>query len=118
MVGLPIIGVIENMAAFTCPKCDVTSPIFKPSQNGRVQELCEKNGLKLLGSLPIDPKICKAMDLGILIKNVSQKYYQKPVKNEKFVSTILSRKGENPMEVKSKCIDEMQKITETVKMIL
>jgi len=70
MVGLPIIGVIENMAAFTCPKCDVTSPIFKPSQNGRVQELCEKNGLKLLGSLPIDPKICKAMDLGILLKYV------------------------------------------------
>ena len=68
MVGLPIIGVIENMAGFSCPKCDVTSPIFKPSQIGRVKELCEKNGLKLLGSLPIDPKICKAMDLGTLIK--------------------------------------------------
>ena len=122
MVGLPIIGVIENMAAFTCPKCDVTSPIFKPSQNGRVQELCEKNGLKLLGSLPIDPKICKAMDLGILIKYVPE-YHQLPRKNvkksfEKFLTNILSRKGENPMEVESKCIDEMQKITETVKSIL
>lgn len=35
-----------------------------------------------------------------------------------FLTNILSRKGENPMEVESKCIDEMQKITETVKSIL
>ena len=97
MVGLPIIGVIENMAGFSCPKCDVTSPIFKPSQNERVKELCEKNGLKLLGSLPIDPKICKAMDLGILIKYILKtSYLENLSKVEKlcirvFLDTILSK---------------------------
>ena len=28
-VGVPILGVVENMAAFACPKCQVGSPLAK-----------------------------------------------------------------------------------------
>ena len=51
------------MSGFTCTKCSVTSAIFKPTEKG-VGGLCERNNLQLLGSLPIAPKICRALDEG------------------------------------------------------
>ncbi|CBY21127.1 unnamed protein product [Oikopleura dioica] len=62
-VDLKILGLIENMAGFVCPKCTKESEIFRKSDGG-VEEFCEKNDVAYLGALPIDPKICQAMDTG------------------------------------------------------
>uniref|UniRef100_A0A671RGR9 Cytosolic Fe-S cluster assembly factor nubp1-like n=1 Tax=Sinocyclocheilus anshuiensis TaxID=1608454 RepID=A0A671RGR9_9TELE len=62
-VKIPIIGVIENMSGFVCPKCKNTSQIFPPTTGG-AQRMCEELNLPLLGSVPLDPRIGKSCDEG------------------------------------------------------
>lgn len=62
-VNLPILGVIENMSGFVCPKCKNTSQIFPPTTGG-AQRMCEELNLPLLGRIPLDPRIGKSCDEG------------------------------------------------------
>lgn len=62
-MGVPIIGVVENMSGFVCPSCHGRSDIFFPSTGG-ASALCEELGLKFLGSVPLDPRIAKSCDAG------------------------------------------------------
>jgi len=64
-VNLNILGIIENMSTFLCPKCCKESVIFRPSSNGTNQ--LTKDGIQLLGRIPLDPIIGKACDEGISI---------------------------------------------------
>ncbi len=65
-VGLPILGVVENMSMFTCPKCHVTSSIFPSGGDGGggAAGLAEEMGARLLGRLPLDPVVGRACDEG------------------------------------------------------
>ncbi|KAH6943219.1 hypothetical protein HPB50_017945 [Hyalomma asiaticum] len=64
-MGLRILGVLENMRGFVCPKCQVRSEIF-PATTGGAAALCEELDLPFLGSLPLDPQLAKACDEGKL----------------------------------------------------
>lgn len=61
-VNLNIIGLVENMSTFVCPKCSVESSIFRKS-NG-VEKLSKEQGLPVLGNVPLDPVIGKSCDEG------------------------------------------------------
>lgn len=50
-LNTPVLGLIENMAVFTCPHCGKDSHIFG---HGGVVKEAEKMGLPLLAQLPID----------------------------------------------------------------
>ncbi|XP_050543303.1 cytosolic Fe-S cluster assembly factor NUBP1 homolog isoform X2 [Daktulosphaira vitifoliae] len=60
-VGLPILGVVENMSVFVCPKCKVTSEIFPKNTGGAAQMSLEMN-VPFLGSVPLDPSLGKCCD--------------------------------------------------------
>ncbi len=60
-VGVPVIGVVENMSGFVCPKCGEETPIFR--KNGGL-EMSVDMDLSFLGSIPIDPRIGEACDAG------------------------------------------------------
>lgn len=60
---VPVVGVIENMAMFVCPKCTTQSEIF-PARTGGARAMCEEMQVPFLGSLPIDPRLTKACDEG------------------------------------------------------
>lgn len=60
-VNIPIIGVVENMAYFTCPESNQKYYIFG---KGKVAEFALTYELKVLGSIPIDPQLCNASDSG------------------------------------------------------
>ena len=62
-VGLKVIGMVENMSAFVCPKCSVSSQIL-PATSGGADALCTELGLDLLGRIPLDPTIGQACDEG------------------------------------------------------
>ena len=64
---MPIIGVVENMAGFVCPKCSHESVIFPPTTGG-AQKMCEEMGVRLLGSLPLDPHMMQCCDTGVHTK--------------------------------------------------
>ncbi len=60
-VSMPVLGLIENMDGFVCPDCNSIHKIFG---SGGGQKVSDKYGIKLLGSIPIDPKIVEACDNG------------------------------------------------------
>ncbi len=63
MMNIPIIGIVENMGYVKCPDCDKEIKIFGES---KIEEISEKLGIKILGKLPIDPKIAAACDRGMI----------------------------------------------------
>ena len=61
MMNIPILGLIENYAYFTCPDNGKRYEIFGPSH---LQETADAYGLKVLARLPINPQIASACDKG------------------------------------------------------
>ncbi|XP_074915054.1 cytosolic Fe-S cluster assembly factor NUBP1 isoform X2 [Buteo buteo] len=62
-VKLPIIGVVENMSGFICPKCKNESQIFPPTTGG-AEKMCQNLNVSLLGKVPLDPQIGRSCDKG------------------------------------------------------
>ncbi|HEX5031307.1 MAG TPA: Mrp/NBP35 family ATP-binding protein [Candidatus Eisenbacteria bacterium] len=60
-VKVPVLGVVENMAGFTCPKCGTMTPIFL---EGAGRKAAERFDLPLLGSLPLDAAVPPGGDRG------------------------------------------------------
>jgi len=60
-VSLPVLGVVENMSGFVCPKCGEQAHIFG-SDGGRLMAL--EMGVPYLGSIPIEPGIVVSGDSG------------------------------------------------------
>ena len=60
-LGFPVLGVVENMSGFVCPKCGEVTAIFK---TGGGQRMAAEMGVAFLGSIPIDPAIGEACDDG------------------------------------------------------
>ena len=58
---LPVLGVIENMSGFICPKCSEVIDIFK---SGGGEQMAKEMGVPFLGRVPIDPQIVQACDAG------------------------------------------------------
>ncbi|MBS7616035.1 Mrp/NBP35 family ATP-binding protein [Candidatus Bathyarchaeota archaeon] len=61
-LGMPIIGIIENMSGFVCPNCGTKVDIF---QSGGGKKIADDLAIPFLGSIPIDQKICEDADKGI-----------------------------------------------------
>ncbi|XP_023020089.2 NUBP iron-sulfur cluster assembly factor 1 [Leptinotarsa decemlineata] len=62
-VGVPVLGVVENMAEFVCPSCEKSSEIF-PARTGGASKMCEELGVPFFGSLPLDPRVTRCCDEG------------------------------------------------------
>jgi ATP-binding protein involved in chromosome partitioning len=57
----PILGIVENMSGFVCPKCGTEISIFR---TGGGQKIAEDLGVPFLGKIPLDPRICEDSDVG------------------------------------------------------
>ena len=60
-VGIPILGVVENMSTHICSKCGHAEDIFGA---GGGQRLCDDYGIPFLGGLPLDLGIREQADSG------------------------------------------------------
>jgi ATP-binding protein involved in chromosome partitioning len=60
-VGIPILGVVENMSFHVCPKCGHQSHIFGA---GGAEKMSRDYGTELLGQLPLDEAIRRQADSG------------------------------------------------------
>jgi Mrp family chromosome partitioning ATPase len=60
-VGVPIVGIVENMAEFVAPDTGTHYPIFGPSH---AAEVAASAGAPLLARLPIDPDVASLCDAG------------------------------------------------------
>jgi len=60
-INLPILGIVENMSGYTCPKCGETIHLF--GKDGGFKT-AEKYNLAFLGRIPIDPNVGLCGDAG------------------------------------------------------
>lgn len=59
-MGVPVLGIIENMSGYCCPKCGERID-FKA---GGGEKAAERLEVPFLGRIEIDPRICEAGDTG------------------------------------------------------
>ncbi|MFN2268877.1 MAG: P-loop NTPase [Desulfonatronovibrio sp.] len=59
----PIIGILENMSGYSCPKCHEHLDIFN---SGGGKNLAIEMEVDFLGSIPIDPEIVRSGDEGYI----------------------------------------------------
>ncbi len=60
-LGFKVLGIIENMSGFVCPKCGEITEIFAA---GAGEKLAADFQVPFLGKLPIDPAVCRCGDDG------------------------------------------------------
>ncbi len=60
---VPILGLVENMAGYTCPHCEKEGPLFE-GQN--VEELAKQKNIPYIGKIPFDTRIGRKTDSGSL----------------------------------------------------
>ena len=60
-VGVPIVGIVENMSIHVCSNCGHAEHIFG---EGGAQRMCDEYGVPFLGSLPLDIRIREQADSG------------------------------------------------------
>ena len=63
LMNIPVVGIVENMSGVICPDCGKRIDVFGESHTA---EVAEKNGLEMLGQIPLDPKLTKLCDKGII----------------------------------------------------
>ena len=61
-VGVPVIGMIENMSSFHCPACGHETPVFGC---GGARETSAELGVRFLGEVPLVMAIREAGDAGV-----------------------------------------------------
>ncbi|KAK0878729.1 cytosolic Fe-S cluster assembly factor nbp35 [Friedmanniomyces endolithicus] len=61
--GIRILGLVENMSGFVCPKCTHTSEIFRATTGGGGW-LAKEMDIPFLGAVPLDSRIGMACNFG------------------------------------------------------
>ena len=60
-LGVPVLGIIENMSGFACPKCGEITQVFS---TGAGRSIASDMTVPFLGSIPMDPLVVEACDAG------------------------------------------------------
>ena len=63
LMGIRILGIVENMSYFVCPDCGKEHHIFGESG---IEEFAAARNIPLLGKLPIDPTLSSLCDQGLV----------------------------------------------------
>jgi len=63
-VEVPVLGIVENMSTFVCPKCGEETPIFR---SGGGERTAKELDVPFLGSIPLDAEIALGGDAGVPI---------------------------------------------------
>lgn len=62
LVNLELLGIIENMSGFICPKCNEIVNIFK---KGGAKKMAQQTKTQFLGEIPMEASVVESIDIGI-----------------------------------------------------
>jgi ATP-binding protein involved in chromosome partitioning len=62
MLGIPVIGIVENMSGLICPHCHKEIPLFK---KGGGEKAARDLKVPFLGNIPVDPEVVTDCDRGM-----------------------------------------------------
>lgn len=60
-MGVPIVGLVENMSYVPCPDCGKKIYLFG---EGKTEDAARRHGLALLAQMPVDPALARLVDEG------------------------------------------------------
>ena len=60
-LNIKVIGIIENMSGFTCPKCGTVYHVFG---SGAGRKIAVEMNIPFLGEIPLDPRLSECNDKG------------------------------------------------------
>jgi ATP-binding protein involved in chromosome partitioning len=89
---IPVLGLVENMSGFVCPKCGTVTDIF--GSGGAEKKAIEK-GLSFLGRIPLHPLVVTKGDRGVPLVVAEP---------EHFISKLF-------LEISSRSAQELSKVT-------
>ncbi|KAK2794336.1 cytosolic Fe-S cluster assembly factor nbp35 [Onygenales sp. PD_12] len=95
--GIRILGLVENMSGFVCPKCTHESQIFKATTGGG-RRLAKEMDIPFLGAVPLDPRVGMACDFG---ESFMDNFPDSPASTalREVVRSVGKLVGEDPDEV-------------------
>ncbi|HPC84112.1 MAG TPA: iron-sulfur cluster carrier protein MrpORP [Thermoanaerobaculaceae bacterium] len=64
-LGMPVLGVVENMSGMLCPACGHLAEVFG---SGAGEIMASEMGVPFLGRIPMHPEIAAAGDAGALLR--------------------------------------------------
>ena len=64
-MGVPIIGLVENMATYVCPHCDKEGKLFAGED---VQKLTERKEIPYIGKIPFDTRVSQSKSGNLFYK--------------------------------------------------
>jgi ATP-binding protein involved in chromosome partitioning len=64
-MGVPIIGLIENMATYVCPHCDKEGKLFDGED---VHKLSERKDIPYIGKIPFDTRVSRSQSGNLFYK--------------------------------------------------
>lgn len=69
-VGIPVVGLVENMTSFSCKNCGHEENIFGGGGKDKSRDLATELGVHFMGGVPLEPQIMLTSDEGtpIVIK--------------------------------------------------
>jgi len=82
-VHVPVLGVVENMSGFVCPKCGELTQIL-PEGGGK--KIASDMKVPFLGAIPMDPSIAQAGDSGKVFI-----YHSSETQTGKIMQTIIDQ---------------------------
>ncbi|MCU0589695.1 MAG: P-loop NTPase [Syntrophobacteraceae bacterium] len=86
-VHMPILGLVENMSGFICPHCSQETPILGKGGGARTAEAMN---VHLLGSLPFEPRVVQAGDVGrTLFESPDGSHFMKAL--EGLITQVMER---------------------------
>jgi len=90
-VNAKVLGVIENMSGFHCPKCGEQYEVFPGDAGEQISKAME---VPLLGRIPLDHRVSKTSDMGV---PVVLEYPESPASKtlREITRRILNRIGES-----------------------
>ena len=92
-MGVPIIGLVENMATYVCPHCDKEGKLFAGDD---VQKLTERKEIPYIGKIPFDTRVSQSKS-----GNLFYKEFKVAAKRNKYLGQWASQKlGYNPEQEK------------------
>ncbi len=94
-VGVPILGVVENMSTHVCSHCGHEEPIFG---KGGAARMCADFGTELIGALPLDIRIRQETDGGCptVVASPDSSLSQTYRTIAQRVALKVAQRGENP----------------------